>query len=500
MLLGNRRHRLLFLALAGMDVAWFLPFPLTWAAFSVQRQGDLAAFSPASLLLRPLPLFLLCWGAMICYMFLADLLNRQELGSPARELVILGLLLGTSLIAARLLLYSTAPAWDVYWLADSASAVFNFTAALRPPLLLLLINAYLWIRVAAATDRGISFFGVGVTFRLGLLLAIIGGALLTTVGGQPTGDAITFFAIFFAFGLIAVALARIDEKALGAANSTGALLPWPRLAQLLAIVLLLTSAALALTRVFNPQTLRALVSVFDPLWSAIGWVLVRLLAAFFLLIGPLLERLVLYFQALAAGIEPQPMVEPAGPLEYGSVETIVREWAALRYCLVGGAIVLALLVVLLFFVRTRPRTRVDEAEESVPEAVTVDVGLERMGLGRLRAWLNLLRRHGLSRRLLAAVSVQNMYANLSRLARQRGHGRAPAQAPDDYLPALNLAFPGRAEQLQRITLAYMRVHYGDQGITQTELEPLRQDYARVIAPPSESDATEPSSGDNQPRA
>ncbi len=109
-----------------------------------------------------------------------------------------------------------------------------------------------------------------------------------------------------------------------------------------------------------------------------------------------------------------------------------------------------------------------------------------MGLSRLREWLNLLRRHGLSRQLLAAVTVQNMYANLGRIARRRGHPRSPAKSPDDYLPALRQAFPGSDEHLLRITVAYMRVHYGDQRISQDELDRLRADYAHTLAQPQAS--------------
>lgn len=483
MLLANRRHRMLFLALAGMDVAWFLPFVQVWAAYSRQARGGEPASPLVSAILEPLPLFLLCWTTMIVYLFLADWVNRLELESPGREVVILALLLGTSLLAIRLILYPAAPLGDFTWLAETASALFNFTAAFQPHLLILVTNAYLWIRVAIATDRGVSFFSVGVTFRLGLLLALLGGILLTTLGRQAASVAIVNFALFFAFGLVAVALARIDEKAVGASGSTGALLPWSRLVQLTASVMLFVSAALGLAKVLNPQTLRALVSVFDPLWSAIGWVLVRLLAAIFLLLGPLMEWFVLYIQRLVANAEPQPNMELSSPIEFGTVETVVREWAVVRYCLVGGAIIVVLLIVLLFFVRTRPRTRLSEAEESEPEEMGVGRSVERLRLGRLREWLNLVRRHGLNRRLLAAITVQNLYANLGRLARRRGNPRQPAQSPDDYLPALRQAFPGHDDRLLRITLAYMRVHYGDQEITHAELEGLRADYAQVIAPP-----------------
>jgi hypothetical protein len=81
--------------------------------------------------------------------------------------------------------------------------------------------------------------------------------------------------------------------------------------------------------------------------------------------------------------------------------------------------------------------------------------------------------------LLAAISVQNIYANLCRLARQRGYPRHPAQPPDDYLPVLAQAFSGQEEALTRITAAYMRVHYGDRPVTPDELAEVRRDYRLV---------------------
>jgi len=75
--------------------------------------------------------------------------------------------------------------------------------------------------------------------------------------------------------------------------------------------------------------------------------------------------------------------------------------------------------------------------------------------------------------------VQNIYANLSRLASRRGYARHPAQPPDDYLPVLGEAFAGQEEALARITAAYMRVHYGDQAVSSAELGQIRKDYDQV---------------------
>jgi hypothetical protein len=90
-----------------------------------------------------------------------------------------------------------------------------------------------------------------------------------------------------------------------------------------------------------------------------------------------------------------------------------------------------------------------------------------------------MRRYGFSRRLLEAISVQNMYANLCRIARQCGYGRRPSQPPDVYLPILQIAFPEHDAALTRITAAYMRVHYGDRPVTRAELAQVRDDYMRV---------------------
>jgi hypothetical protein len=94
---------------------------------------------------------------------------------------------------------------------------------------------------------------------------------------------------------------------------------------------------------------------------------------------------------------------------------------------------------------------------------------------------SLVGRFGLSRQLLAAISVQNIYANICRLARRRGYPRRPAQPPDDYLPILQQAFAGQEDALARITAAYMQVHYGDQPVSPLELGQLRRDYQQVRA-------------------
>ncbi|MCB0071419.1 MAG: DUF4129 domain-containing protein, partial [Caldilineaceae bacterium] len=123
-------------------------------------------------------------------------------------------------------------------------------------------------------------------------------------------------------------------------------------------------------------------------------------------------------------------------------------------------------------------------------------GLLGRGAERLRDLWDLVRRYGLGTQLLAAISIQNIYANTSRLARLRGFSRPTAQPPDLYLPALQAAFPGCGNELAHITEAYMRVEYGDQALDNIELDRLRADYRRVRATPPPDAETPSESGDD----
>jgi hypothetical protein len=153
--------------------------------------------------------------------------------------------------------------------------------------------------------------------------------------------------------------------------------------------------------------------------------------------------------------------------------------ATLRYGGVLLALLIAVAIILLALARIRARQRAEEAEEELEEEVTLGGGTLGRGWRWLRDRVGLVRRFGVGRQLLAAISVQNMYANLCRLAGQMGYPRHPAQPPDRYLPVLVEAFGGHQGELSRITMAYMRVHYGDRSVGIGELARLRRDYDQV---------------------
>jgi hypothetical protein len=470
MLLSDRRRALLYFCLAGMEAAWATPFflllyrrmPSVWAAYGVLL------------------------GALLAWILVLDLLNRTQVASPIYQVVVLGLIAITSL--AILVLSPDA----VAGLAGLAG-LLDFRGGVAVGVVLALINLFLWQRATSATSRDLSFFNVGVSFRLGLLLLIAGGAIagaLVPAPGQPAGlNLLPLLWLYFGFGLAAVALARIDEKA-SDSQSAGRPLPVRRLIQLLLVIGVTLGLIELFSLVYTPQNIGRVLGSLVPVWKLIRPVVVAIGLLLLRLLDPLFEWLVTWLRAVMerGWTELEPMQQPFPPPSDGQPSLLERLPSSLTNALGNILLVLGILVavglVIGFFllyldrVHRRERERLEDEEEGA-EPVTLGAGFLERGAQTLRDLAGLVRRFGVSRQLFAAVSVQNIYANLCRLARQRGYPRRPAQPPDTYLPALTQAFAGHDEAIERITAAYMRVHYGDRAVSMDELSALRADYRAV---------------------
>lgn len=475
MLLTDRRLRLLYFCLAGMEIAWITPFFLLF----YRPLADMSAWV----------VFVGLFGTLLVFILMLELLNLLQMDWPFYELAVVGLILVSSLLFVRLWFYGDMPVSNFRWLSNTLGAIFDFHQGIRPELVLILTSVLLWQRAANATSRDVGFFGVGVSFRLGLLLLILGAGILSFLRGQ---DARPILWLFLALGLTAVALARAHEKA-SDAWSAGSPPSLRRLGQLFLAVGITVGAATVVSFFYTPDRIkRTLLVGLRPLWPLLSPVLQLLLQALFVVLKPiflglewLLTRLLQdldwtfigeIFGTFGESSDPEQVMEQAEGVFSGVPPWV---WTGLRYFLILLAIVVLVGFVLLFLSRMRVNSERDEAEETGDEEITLGGATLGRGLRWLRDMAGLVRRFGLSRQLLAAISVQNIYANLGRLARQQGYPRHPAQPPDDYLPVLAQAFPSQEEALSRITAAYMRVHYGEQPVTAAELAQLRQDYYQV---------------------
>lgn len=476
MLLSNRRLALLHFLLAAMQAAWISTF------FMLAWPGPLTVA----------PAYVAVFVGLVAWMLALELLSRIA-QSPLYDVLALGGLVVVSLLLVRLVLYPGGAPWSLAWVGRALSETVNWRDGLPPVLVLVGLNVLLWQRASAATSRDLNFFAVGVTFRSGLLLLLLGGALLSGLRGV---NAIGLLWAYLAAGLMAVALSRASEKASGA-QSVGRLLPARRLLQIALAVGVAVGATILFSLAYTHATIMAFFRLFDPLWQLIR----PLLLALVVLLGRLLNPVLLGFEAwltalLARAGDNAPELSPptaGGPASGNPLENLPRwPFDLARDALLGLIIVLAVVGVMIFLLlyleRVRRGSGRSEDEEEGLEPATLGAGILRRAADSLRGVGALVRRFGLGRELLAAISVQNIYANVCRIARHRGHPRHPSQPPDAYLPALAAAFPGQEDRLRRITAAYMRVHYGEHPVPSHELAALRADYAELRSGALRADA------------
>ena len=472
MLLGDRRQALIHFCLVGMEIGWITPF----ATLLMYQNG--LGWSPGLTFCRFL-------AAVLLWILALELLNRWDVGSPWYQLSVALLLALSTLVVVRFWLHWDAALGDLSWLRSTFDALFNFHRGLRPELVLVLANLLLWQRATSATSRSLDFFNVGVSFRLGILLLILGGGLLMHVTGQ---DATNLFWLYLGLGLMCVSLARIQDKA-SSGGSVGKPLPGRRVVQLGAAVVLTVGGVAGLSLAYTPSSIRTALGWFGPLWRALGVLMDPVARVFLWLLEVIINGLYWLLSSLLAG-QNLKILDDLRERFAGLLSLLPRSegapitlppWlmAILRYGGVLLALLIAVGIILLSLERIRSRHGEEDAEEELEEEVTLGGGTLGRGWRWLRDRVGLVRRFGVGRQLLAVISVQNMYANLCRLAGQRGYPRHPAQPPDRYLPVLVEAFGGQREGLSRITMAYMRVHYGDRSVGIGELARLRQDYDQV---------------------
>ena len=115
MLLSNRRTAVVHFCIAGMQAAWILPF---W----------LLAYRPAE---SPLTSYIGLLAALLAWMLVLELLSRTPFESPGYDLLTLGLMFVTSLVAIRAAPVRGRTDSEHVLAAPRSSQTLNFTGSSR---------------------------------------------------------------------------------------------------------------------------------------------------------------------------------------------------------------------------------------------------------------------------------------------------------------------------------------------------------------------------------
>ncbi len=82
-------------------------------------------------------------------------------------------------------------------------------------------------------------------------------------------------------------------------------------------------------------------------------------------------------------------------------------------------------------------------------------------------------------RWFAAATIRLIYARMAHQAAKRGYDRKPTQTTQEFLPALQQAFPTAEADVRLISDAYEAAHYGQVPDTAAQLTTIRDAWERV---------------------
>ncbi|HEY3080881.1 MAG TPA: DUF4129 domain-containing protein [Chloroflexota bacterium] len=388
------------------------------------------------------------------------------------------------------LVVGLAAALAATWLEHGRAGIAGALAAPAPSVLALLLGLLLWRRGLLDAQGRVGHEDIARTFAGGVL-ALAGCLLLAALAGPKSlvllqGEAVGYLVGFFAVGLTALALARLEEVRARARPGAAALAPgreW--LGLVLATVLLLLVGALGLGQLLGFDLIGALLR---PLLWPLGLLLTVVLVVVGLPLALLLELLI----RVAGWLLPRLGPFAATDLDRqglfnrlrdrGPTEPIPPELLALAQWLAVGAVVgLALWLVARAVAFHRERRSEDGVEEERDS-----VWSWALFRAALRDWLAGLRGR-LTRRPVvpatpaavaaepaspAATTIRQLYRELLRLASVRGAPRRPDATPFEHLPRLQATL-GPDEALADLTRAYVRARYGALPPDEADLERLR---------------------------
>jgi hypothetical protein len=395
----------------------------------------------------------------------------------------LGVLFVWILLALRFTLYRHAPWYSLAWLGEMVRHVGNRELWLQDAAIVVATLVFWW-RGLELAKRSLDVEAVGYSFRGGVLIMAVGVALVFQF--RDWSPAPLVFTFFFC-SLMAVALARAEEVGRW---RTGVQFPFGG-GWLLALVgsaaAVVLIAVLLIAAVSGESVAQAL-KLLGPVWELLRIALLLVLSLLFLILQPVLtflaERLAAMMNNGGEALAPQAPAEnpflPGGEAveqfaPFAPYEGILR--------ILGIALVI-LLVALAFDRIWRERNRLGQVDvDAAGRQRSAGTGLG----GRLRGQLDALAgRLGILNRWRAAASIRRIYAQMVALAGRRGYPRSGSDTPYEHVATLLQLWPDMTGQVEAITEAYVRTHYGEVPESTEELDAIRRAWQELQSAPAGS--------------
>ncbi len=466
----NWRRELLYLGLAAMECCWLYP----WQTLFLGYRGQALRIPMVGLL-----------AILMLALYLTRLFNQSSVSLAMQRAVTLAFALSSTVLLLKLRAYANYAVTDLSWLARFVRELANILQRVPVSLVIFLIGLYLWWRGIEIAQKSLSLESVGFSFRLGII------AFLWLYLARVlffTAEALPYAFLYFLVGLITVGLARVEDVSQSRAGIrspfNGA---W--LAILGGSALVVSALSLIAVNLFSFRNIAAVLNASRPLAQWIAWVTRPLQA----LVAWLLQLMLRFFigafsRFLGSNEAPESST-------WGELDELLREWqqrpaqsppliwTIIQWTAIGLG--LLLLLALLAFSIGRVRLALQESRsaehESVWDADSAARDIRDTVGGRWRRWREelLARLARLRGEEYSLASIRKTYASLARLAAASGYPRHDAETPYEYVSALQRAFPASEAEIQLITNAYVRVHYGERSFSPEYVQQVRDAWLEI---------------------
>jgi hypothetical protein len=468
------RRELIWGALAAAELCWAAPIFLL-------VMHPLAPHPP-----------LLLWLAMLAlllgFFYVYRALVKAELSLRLQQTLVVGTLLLTVILTLRFHVYASAGLRGADWFIEPLRSLTVLTEGIPVAFIATLTLTYLWARGIHLAHRSLTSRSVGFSFRSGVLLVIAAALAVRLFADQ---DISGFVVGYFFFALAAVALSRIEDVA-RAPNSTRVRFGGFWLGVTVVSVALLIAAGTALAFIFHAGALELVLRWLSPLLIVVQLVVVAIGLLIFLVLDWLLTVLPIDWSYLRLALQSiidtlSALSPPAMPGTEIDNAVLERTFGAAQATCLSAIVVVIILGVVLFTWQRLLRSREQDADELRESTLTAGaladnlLAMLRAGRDRLGQLAGLVDQFGLGSRLLSAITIRRIYANLVRLATRAGYPRARSETPFEYVGTLQQVWPGLESDVALITDAYVQAHYGQVPESRDELQQIRACWERIRA-------------------
>jgi hypothetical protein len=341
------RREILFLLVVAMDVCWLAP--LTGII------GNLMGLAPLPVSVLPFLYLAAFWSGR--------LVIRLRLDTARGRVVAIYLAAMAILAALKVANYESYPWLSLDWLARLATDLWLMFKAAPPALLTIVTGVLIWWNGLRLSGRQMNRALVASHFTTGLILLVL--VLLLAAMRGAASFPVPIFA-FFAVGLMAVSIARLETMASGRPSPVDRY--WVTVLTL--VILLVTGVGLVVISAFSAAGAvgDAVMVVLTAISSVVGAVLLLLVTPF----GYLAYWLIAFLMSLG-GSNAKPIMPPefAPYAEPPVRETQTGEMPFILEQLLRAAPMIILLIVAVWLLSTalnRRRGYVDEGADEFRES------------------------------------------------------------------------------------------------------------------------------------